>query len=309
LKWFSSLSQSGTCVGVELTPDHTNIVYRDRSSGNVLHAVSLYLDDKGEPSEATLGQLQTFIDEHNLKNATCNLVLPSSEYQLLLLERPEVPDAELREAVKWKVKDLIQEPVESVVIETFALPQTASKGKQMIYVVVASLEKLQTQIDMIHNSSLKLNAIDIDVLALRNLVTLKKVERSAAIVRLAENQGDVSIFLGDELYLSRHFNLKYGGGLLDELPSTDLALELQRSFDYFERQMGQTPPSVVFICGEGVGPEKITEELNRSIAAKVQYFDVSEDIGISASEESDIDEGIMQLCIAAIGATYRTEAA
>jgi len=282
-----------------------NIIALNKETGTLEVAECLYLSDS-EDLEQLIGQC---VEKHELSKMECNVVLSSNDYQLLLVERPEVAEAELREAVKWKVKDLIQEPIESVVLDTFELPKDASKGKDMLYVVVVPLVKIQSLIDLVKESELTLKVIDIEVLALRNIISLKKLERASAVVRLAEKSGDVSIFRDNKLYLSRHFNLNYSGGLLDDLPAADLALEVQRSFDYFERQMGQVPPSTLFICGEGVGPEKITEELQRSVAAKVEYLDLSVELAPNSQGEEEIDQGILQLCMAAIGTTYRKEVA
>jgi MSHA biogenesis protein MshI len=277
-------------------------VVRKKSSDELILAGSSDLYKEGDSRESLRGILTTLVEEKGLSKADCAIVLPSSDYQMLLVEKPEVPDDELSQAIRWKVKDLIQEPIDSVVIDTFELPNDASKSKAMLYVVIAPLEKVNNLIALVSDVGLVLKTIDVDVLALRNLIIQRKTERAAALVRLAENGGDVSIYKGDQLYLSRHFNLSYGGGLLEDLPNSDLALEVQRSFDYFERQMGQVPPATLFICGEGVGEEKITDELRKSISAKVEFFDLV--------ASSDVFEpGVLQQCIAAVGATYRQEVA
>ena len=302
-------SRSEQRVGIELASDHLNIVARNIKTQHVLAAASLALDEPREKGESLAHQVAHFVEQHALKNAECHFVLSSRDYQLLLVERPEVPDTELRQAIKWKVKDLIQAPLDSVVLDTFALPKDASKGKDMLYVVVVALDKIKQCIQAINDAHLKLTVIDIEVLALRNLLALKNMERAVALVRLVENGGDVSIFRDDQLYLSRRFSLNYSGGLLDELPASDLALEVQRSFDYFERQMGQVPPATLFICGEGVGPEKISDELKRSISAQVEYLNLENELSLAESSGAELDEGILQLCLAALGTTFRSEAA
>src|SRR5690606_41109649 len=54
-----------------------------------------------------------------------------------------------------------------------------------------------------------------------------------------------------ELYLARHFQLPYHGGLLDDISTDALLLEIQRSLDYFERQMRQSPPQQLFLTEIG----------------------------------------------------------
>lgn len=303
---FAKFTKPKGIVGLEFGASYVGFAVRE-PNGEMSHVAALE-PDSTQPSDSDWSRLVTdFVQKHDLQKRQCNIVLPAEDYQIMLVERPDVPDDELSEAVKWRVKDLISSPVESVVIDVFELPNDANKaGKSMLYAVVADRQRVQHFINLSADSGLKLNSIDIEVLALRNLTLLKDTQRGAAVVRIRPGAGDVSIYRDGNLYLSRHFNLDFSGGLLDDLPEDALALEVQRSFDYVERQMGQVPPGVLFICGEGIGPEKITDSFQRSLPCPVQFFDVSNEIGLA---ENTVDESILQLCISAVGAVYRSEAA
>ena len=308
MQWLKQFTRSSAgCVGIELNADSLRIAVRSADGSTIEQTAVLQAETSSPSASDWLALIEPFIQKHRLQNRLCNVVLSPADYQLMLVEAPDVPDEEMREAVKWRIKDLINTPVEAAAIDIFALPEDASKaGKKMLYVVISELARIHEVISLVGDSGLQLNAIDIEVLALRNLLQLKSLERGAAIVRLKESGGDVSIYRDGNLYLSRHFHLDYAGGLLDDLPADALALEVQRSFDYFERQMGQVPPGMLFICGEGVGPEKITDELKRSLSVPVEFLDLSHEANIDLSV---MDEGMVQLCLGAIGAAYRQEAA
>jgi MSHA biogenesis protein MshI len=49
-------------------------------------------------------------------------VLRAQDYQLALVETPEVPPAELRAAMRWRLKDTIDFRVEEAVIDVFECP-------------------------------------------------------------------------------------------------------------------------------------------------------------------------------------------
>lgn len=306
MSWLKYFSKPASRIGIELAANHVNIVVHDTHLNRLDKAVSLHVQQQDE--RALSDALVQFAKDEDVSRADCHAVLGSSDYQLLMVERPEVPESELREAIKWKVKDLIQAPIESVVLETFNVPRDASKGKAMVYVVVVALDRIQMIIDAVKSAGLNLKVIDVEALALRNVIALKNSDRASAVVRLSEGRGEVSIYRENELYLSRSFSLKYNGGLLDDIPAESLALEVQRSFDYFERQMGQVPPAELFVCGESVGPEKISEELKRSIAANVEYLNLHEILLLNNQGEA-FDEGVLQLCTVAIGTALRQQAA
>lgn len=304
LSWLNKIKKEKKRVGVEFTSEYLSIAINEMASGKIIASAALDLTET-TPKAEHLPLLKNFVEQHNLKKTPCHVVLPARNYQLLLVEKPDVPDNEVRDAVKWKIRDLIQTSIDAVAVDIFALPDDARRtGKEMVYAVVAELEPIRHIIDVVQESGLVLKVIDIEVMALRNLATIKQPERGTAVVRLRAGEADVSIFRSGNLYLSRRFQLNYGGGLLDDLPVDALALEIQRSFDYFERQMGQAPPTILYLCGEGLGPEKITESLVRSLPVPIEFFDLSAQI-----EAQQADEALAQICVAAIGATYRDRAA
>ena len=57
-------------------------------------------------------------------------VLDPDSYRLLLVEAPDVPADELRAAVRWRVKDLIDFHVDDAVIDVFEMPQHARGGRR-----------------------------------------------------------------------------------------------------------------------------------------------------------------------------------
>ncbi|WP_096087577.1 hypothetical protein [Agaribacterium haliotis] len=303
MNWLTKFSRPRGWLAVELGSEYVSFALA-RAGESKLHKLACMRCEQGSSSWPSL--LEDYVNKHQLAGYHCRLVLRASDYQLLLVEAPEVPENELREALKWRVKELLQSSVEQSAIDVFTLPAGISRsGKTMAYVVAAELSLIKSLIELTKNADLELDSIDIEVLALRNLLQLKALERGAALVRLHQGAGEVSIYRDGDLYLSRNFKVDYGAGLLDELPAEQLALEIQRSLDYFERQMGQAPPGILYLCGEGIGPEKISEELKRSLSLPVAFLDLSEELGIDSDE---LDEGLLQLCLGAAGGALREQA-
>lgn len=254
--------------------------------------------------------LKSFVEKNNFEKRLCHVALRPADYQLLLVDSPDVPEAEMREAMRWRIKDLISIPLANAVIDIFNLPVDANRaGKRMSYVVVADLTTIQHIMDVVKHAGLKLSSIDISELAMRNLLFFSEEERAVAIARVREGGGSISIFRNGDLYLSRQFQLNYKAGLLDDLPDDVLALEIQRSLDYFERQMGQAPPAYIYICGAGVSEDKITQNLRRGLNVPIKFFDLTQTLSLNNDnqEHNVLDEGMLQLTVAALGALHRKE--
>ena len=123
------------------------------------------------------------------------------------------------------------------------------------------------------------------------------------MVRLTQGAGSLLIIRNGELYLARQFSLPYNAGLLDDLPAEALILELQRSLDYFERQMRQVPPSHIYLCGENVTADKLTPEIRNAMAVSINLLDITQGMTIDAS----IVEINLSLCLPALGVALRQE--
>lgn len=252
------------------------------------------------------GALSSWLSEHQIESALCHFVLARDAYQLLLVEPPEVEPQELRSAIRWRLKDLISSPPDETALEVFPLPDDGTKAnKKMVYVVAAQLAKLKQIIGLVQRCRLHLQSIDIGELALRNIslrvLDEEQFERGVAIVRLGHNNGSVYIYRLGNLYLARSFSLDYNAGLLDELPQDALGLELQRSLDYYERQMGQVPPAAILLCGEHISADKISTGLQASTSIPMRLLDPAQ--FISFTDECEADQ--VQFCVGALGAALR----
>lgn len=306
MEWLDRLSAKKGVVAIEVLPEGLAVVakgcFGSSSRVDVLNLIRLDSETSNLQKE-----LDHFVHKHKISHRLCHVVLSPKDYQLLLVEAPDVPDEDLREAVRWKIKDLITLPVDQSVVDIFRLPKDANKSaKNMVYAVVSPLERIREIIDLVNESGLTLSSIDIGEMAMRNvsfIIAEEMQERGVGVVRLREGEGVVSLYREGNLYLSRQFQLKYGGGLLDELPVEALALEVQRSLDYYERQMGLSPPSVLYMCGENVSADKITLELTRSLTVPTKFLSPSENINFC----DDTDEGMMQICLGALGGVFRED--
>lgn len=258
-----------------------------------------------EPGIELTDLLRARLLKLGLLGIPCNLVLTPGSYQLILGEAPKVPAEELAEALRWRIKDLVQFPIAEAVIDAFLLPEDSARGtNRMAYAVATQRKNIETVVAATKATGLQLKNIDIPELVLRNLAeACCDTKRGVAIVKLQQGGGSLQIIREGNLYLSRQFSLSYNAGLLDDLPGDALVLELQRSLDYFERQMRQVPPSHIYLCGENVTADKLTPEIRNALAVTINLLDLSSGVQIADA----IPEHILSLSLYAIGAALRQD--
>ena len=225
-----------------------------------------------------LPALQDIVSSQRLGGAQTTMVLPLDQYQVFQLERPEgVDDAELGDALKWKLKDFLEFNPSEAVSDVFPFPEDAARGRGDLVNVVAVRRTLIADLVALANAAdLELQRIDIAELALRRLASrLDDTGRGAALVHLRDRYGHMVICKGDTLYLSRRLDV--ASDELREVSSQEnavqsLALEMQRSLDYYESQLGQVPPPVInLVARDTMLP--LTSMLGSYLAASARTLD------------------------------------
>lgn len=177
-------------------------------------------------------------------NYQCATVLGGGEYQMLSVEAPNVPPEELKTAVRWRLKDMLDFHVDDATIDVLDIPvdkSAAGRGHSM-FVVAARNSLIEQRQGLFGAARLGLSVIDIPEMAQRNISVLLAPEgRGLAMLSFSGDGGLLTVTYNGELYLSRRIDVTLPQ-LLE--PDSDkqqqchdkITLELQRSLDHFDRQ-------------------------------------------------------------------------
>ena len=207
------------------------------------------------PESKLGGVLAAAVREMGARGLPVYATLSSTRYSLVQLETPKLADEELREAMRWRVRDLIDFPVEQAAIDVFHLPESHRPGAPaLLYVVVAQSLAVDSLAAALNEAGLTIAAIDIAEMAIRNLALhIDRPGRPRAYLHLQPGQTLIEIADGEQIYLSRRVMQDFDAGSSSELlhaQMENLALEVQRSLDYFESQyaLGPADRLSVIVC-------------------------------------------------------------
>lgn len=239
---------------------------------------SFSFEKKFQPS------LVEFVEQNGLQEVRCTLVLQSPDYQLLLMPTLPVTSEEFQSAIRWKVKELLNLPMEDTVVDSFSLPiQKTQDAHQMMMIVVSRLSLLQSWVDQIQASGLVMDVIDITELALRNILLLsEQPEKTSALIYVQQQQTQLLILRQKTLYLSRVLDL--GTEKIVSLTVSPegaepllerLVLEIQRSFDYFHAQWRLPVPTSMMVSSEFSASMDLRDYLSKRLNVAVTPFDLS----------------------------------
>ena len=267
-----------------------------------------------QASQETSPDLKKLVKMHNLDRAVCISVMELGSYSLLQVEAPEVQADELRMAIRWRVKDLIDFHIDDAIIDVFEVPDDKAAGKKKMYVVAAKAAQVKQRIDSLTESGLQLEVIDIPELALRNIAALLPEDvNGAALVYIEQNEGLITITRQGTLYLSRRIRFGY-----NSLPDTaihgndqeaiegwldSIIIEVQRSLYYYESHFSQPQVSGLIITpGDEVIPG-MAEYLSGQLGIPARILDVNALIDVTTA----IDRQTQSQCLLAIGTALRQE--
>ncbi|MEY4640548.1 MAG: hypothetical protein RLZZ227_542 [Pseudomonadota bacterium] len=246
-----------------------------------------------------------------LERTRCNFVLAPDDYSLLLVEAPNVEPAELAAAAKWKIKDMIDRPLDQLAVTVFPIPGDAYRNRrEMLYVVAADRKKIQQVADMVTNAGLKLESIDIPELAMRNLSMLFADDGSGlATMDLRHDGSLLNLSKNGAIYLTRHLSTPVGEDILGshewDSVKDRLVLEIQRSLDYYESQMGQGHINRVLVAPRRQDSDALRAQLDQAMGVKVEVMNLQGKLTSNVELTHELQQG----CLMAIGAALRTEKA
>lgn len=189
---------------------------------------------------SAISALQT---AHSFKGK-CHIVLSAQQSQIVQVDKPNVSLAEMNSALKWQVKDLVTISPDNMVLDYFDGPLLAG-GKEKINVVCAPIDELKQIVAAINKESTEVASITTVEFAFANLLT----SQSEACLLVCQQPNEEIVLLivkQGKLYFHRRLRgfKQIAKRTEDELSMTvvdNLALEVQRSSDFFERQLKQAP--------------------------------------------------------------------
>ena len=221
--------------------------------------------------------------ELKLGRYQCSTMLRAGEYDILLVDAPNVPSAEMKSALRWKVKGMVDYPLERATLDFLTVPsQGALEGRaQQVYAVIARDEVLEERVRKFDDAGVPLAAIDIPDTAQRNIAALYQTdERGIALAYFGRNLGLLTISHGGELYLTRRLEL----GIEELAEDTEAAeggahervvLEIQRTLDHFERQFRHLAVGRLLLAPTG-RPTRLREILSERFELPVQQIDLTQ---------------------------------
>lgn len=265
-------------------------------------------------SEAVEVALEKLGKELHVDQYHCATLLASGEYQLLSVDAPNVPAEELKTAIRWRLKDMLDFHVDDATIDVLDIPidKNSPVRAHSMFAVAAKNQLIEARQGMFSKVKIPLSVIDIPELAQRNISVLLEPEgRGVALLSFDGDGGLLTVTYGGELYLSRRIDIS-----LQQLTQNDadqknayherITLELQRSFDHFERQYQFVTLAKLVLTPLGNGEQDLQQYLAANLYMPVEILNLESVIDISKVPELQNPQ-TQQTYFKVLGAALRYE--
>ncbi|MBF0471027.1 MAG: pilus assembly protein PilM [Gammaproteobacteria bacterium] len=316
-------ASAATHFGLSVTPDGVacaQILHHD-DSFEILDLRYLSTEDV-----STLTLLKGLSAQFKLAKKGCHFAIPQTLYTLKMIETPNVAEEEMLDAVRWKVKEHIDYPLDEAVIDLFSIPGQAERKRPLMhYVVISRQSELQPLVDECEAAEVAIKVIDIQEMAIRNITaSTPEDENGVAMIYLGKRLGELTITRQGELYLSRDLSLGTGQiqEMIDSLSGEEfeiesesglalevqglvdkIVLETQRSIDYYTSHFGLPPINAVFVAPLVDPIDGLTAYLSESLGIITTKLDFNTLFAVSEA----FDERIQGQCLMAVGAALRRD--
>ncbi|MDX2345591.1 MAG: hypothetical protein QNK11_01760 [Legionella sp.] len=283
--WNQKQGQADASVAIYLDEQSYSLAVVDNNKQVVS---SQYRTFKPGKDQALIKLLLDDVERLNLVAHSCQLILPPSQYQLILMDAPDVPDAEMAQALKWNLKGLSDYDLDDVAMDVFLVPAHNVRDSKKAVVALTLLSALKHKCNLFESVFLDITRVSIAEMALKNLIhliqTIKPPEKDLPVILISQCNAVYTLHLiyQNQLHLIRTLEL----GLSTQSEAADklsrLLTELERSIEYCTHQLNLPRPEQLFFTPDFHQIIPIFQGIEAELSLAVSIIDLTDYLNMSA---------------------------
>jgi type IV pilus assembly protein PilM len=270
--------------------------------------------DKGAIVESLKGLLR----EHKIKRRQAAMGLSGHSVIVKKISLPEMSEAELEESIHWEAEQYIPFDIDDVNLDFQIIEGAgAEEGKMDVLLVAAKKDKIDDYTDLVIQAGLQPAVVDLDAFALQNAweINYEVVPgRNVALVNIGAGFTNISVLrngmtsftrdisIGGNHYtdaIQKEFGMSseqaervktgqdHGADpesvrrLLDAV-SENIAVEIQRSFDFFRATTADQEIHQILLSGGSARVKHLDAFLGQRLKIEVQVNDPFQNVKFNA---------------------------
>lgn len=269
-------------IGVALYASFVRVVKLKQQEGQeqltCVHAEQYPL----ERPEQLSALLEKIIEEQNLEGSSCVLVIPPEKVESVQIEMSELPTVDIQASLPWKLKELVSIPPQDMICDYIAMDIQPLGQQPKAQIMATSRTYVGGIIEPFHKAKVTIAGITTEQFVLARMQSLKDAAQ-LIFVQHKEMAGILLILKNQQICFARKIRgtdavINMMPDQIKEYGADMIAIEVQRSIDYYESQLKQPPIKDVLIAIAGENESLIGEILNANLPVKTRAAKRSSDI-------------------------------
>lgn len=216
--------------------------------------------------------LSLIIVDFKLQNIRSVLVINNNKTESAQIELSELPVADIAASLSWQMKDLISIPPQDMICDYIEMNIQPLGQTPKAQVMATSRQYLETLIAPFHQSNAEILGITTEQFV---LARMQSTENTAQLLFIQHKQSDAILLIlkNKQICFARKIRgtdtvTNMAPELILDGGSDVIAIEIQRSIDYYESQLKQPPIKNVLVAMDGNNESVVIEALNNSLPIK-----------------------------------------
>lgn len=239
-----------------------------------------------ERPESVNKVIKFLITDAELEDVPSVIVIPSDKVQSAQIELSELPEVDIQAALPWKVKELVSIPTNDMVCDYLAMDIQPSGQAPKAQVIATQRSYLEFILAPLHDANVPVVAITTEQLVLARMQSTKDAAQ-LLYVQHANTAAILLILKNQQICFARKIRgtdslVNMTAEQVTEYGADMVAIEMQRSIDYYESQLKQPPIKDVLVAVAGPHEALLGELLNTSLPVKtkvVPYAGINDTTG------------------------------
>jgi MSHA biogenesis protein MshI len=257
-------------VGIAFTADQVLLCALRKQSGKLVWAL-----DASFSHQSWQESLPAYVQKEGLAGAPCYFAMSSHWYRIHQIDKPNVNDNELFDALQWPIQEVYGSDKEFVYDYSDMPIQVAGQNKVMA--VAVAKEEVAKLTNVIYLADLDLRSLVVEELATVHLVPFK----DEAVITLVQEHGEVvvlNIVKNNQLYFTRRIKGFENIGSFSEVEldmglTESICVQIQRSMDFFESQLRQAPIKRILLKIDSPHVSFLSSRISESMGVTCEAFE------------------------------------
>lgn len=235
-----------------------------------------------ERPENLASLLDKIVEEQQLEGASCVLVIPPEKVESVQIEMSELPSVDIQASLPWKLKELVSIPPQDMICDYIEMNIQPLGQQPKAQIMATSRTYIEEIIAPFHKAKVNIVGITTEQFVLAKMQSLEDAAQ-LVFVQHKEMAGILLILKNQQICFAR--KIRGTDSVINMMPdqikehgADMIAIEIQRSIDYYESQLKQPPIKDVLIAIAGENEGLISDILNTNLPVKTRAARTNNDI-------------------------------